>query len=282
MSVNWGALNADNNSAGAQASALSAKMQKARDISRPGEQTVAGQLPARLIRHDEQTFRELKEAPELADYFGYDKIAPPVEKMTEWLKKKREDEEFVNFEKWVLETWDVDAGPERKAWIRQMFPDIADRRASFAYAKLDLQRALIDIHIYGPRAREDFELLYAIMKGDFLLSEVLRPAWEAPNKENDTIPNYIQGLFSTDKAMSTGKEFTDEAALRKAFFRGIQGFNEDLWAENLRQGNAFSTTALSATGGGLNEAFTKLGLNDAFTASTASATAAKGKEERFK
>jgi hypothetical protein len=82
----------------------------------------------------------------------------------EWLRQKREEQEYANFQQWFALNFDK-MSPEQKKIARDLFPTFYQERLKQLGKSVDLQHRIAKLKLLGIQDRDDLLLQYGIESG---------------------------------------------------------------------------------------------------------------------
>lgn len=92
--------------------------------------------------------------------------APITDEDVEYVRRKRDALESEKMETWFAKTWKADSSnPTMQRWAQGIYPEFFSKREETINAAAELQKRAALLKLYGPRSKEDIEMLYAIQSG---------------------------------------------------------------------------------------------------------------------
>lgn len=161
--------------------------------------------PAHLKRFTPEEDERLQTIKEFTGPTSIFKQPTLDERTIEYFRNKKKDAEFYEREKWLASKWDL-SDPITAQWFNQLLPSFTQRRYKYGMDKLQVQKQLFEIALFGPRSEEDLDFMWAVETGKLDIEEIRRPIWEKPKDITDVSKAdaiYKAGLFAPSKSIIT-------------------------------------------------------------------------------
>lgn len=91
-------------------------------------------------------------------------FALPTNELIDYYITKKEHLEFLEWEKWVQDNYDM-RDPAQVKMLKEIMPEYFDRRLDFIKKRLGLIFLMAKIDLLGPASKEDLMILYQVQKG---------------------------------------------------------------------------------------------------------------------
>ncbi len=125
-------------------------------------------FPARYFarKDDEKKVRLLQEYTASLNSDGrLPTIYAPTENDINVLMRKDAEKELMNFEAFLQNYFDVD-NPIHQRLLHDVYPNYFNRRWEVIVDKLEVQKKIAKLKLFGPQTREDVMFMYALHNGD--------------------------------------------------------------------------------------------------------------------
>lgn len=100
---------------------------------------------------------------------------PYTEADIDYIKRKRDDEEYSGYLTWQANKYDLNDPAERQ-WFNKVCPDYFKQRETLIDQQIDLSAQYTKLRLFGPRTEEDLKLEYFIETGRVKLPK--GPIWD--------------------------------------------------------------------------------------------------------
>lgn len=119
--------------------------------------------------------------------------APITDEDVEYVRRKRDAMESEKLETWFAKTWKADSSnPTMQRWAQGIYPEFFSKREETINAAAELQKKAALLKLYGPRSKEDIEMLYALQSGYLKLPD--QPIHKLTGQ--DRTDRFQRGMFS--------------------------------------------------------------------------------------
>jgi hypothetical protein len=139
------------------------------------------------------------------------RIWPVTDSEAKYLVDKAKQLELINFHEFLQKSYGIDASnPVLMKWAQDMFPEFWSMREEMIDQNAFVQTALAKIRLFGPRSRDDFQLLFGISTG-----RVTVPEGSIYDPKKAEIGPHARGLFNPLRNVGSKAKFEDNARLKE-------------------------------------------------------------------
>lgn len=117
------------------------------------------------------------------------------DKYKDWIEAKQKAEFFVNFDKWIEQSF-LDGDLAKREFIHQVYPEYFEAREAEVAAKLELDKKIFDIKLHGSKDASDLRLEYLLRTGAIVPDPT--PIWDTSSVGKSDAA-LRRGFFSTHK-----------------------------------------------------------------------------------
>lgn len=93
---------------------------------------------------------------------------PITEAELDWAQRVKEQQEQVEYDKWVLSKFDL-TQPAEVSRVRSMFPSFWERQKKYVESRFAIMRRFVDVKMFGIQSEEDAKFLWLLENGHIVL-----------------------------------------------------------------------------------------------------------------